>query len=204
MSNSQEQYFCKSWHFLPQNGCERCLRNRSLTRTRTRVTTGTGRSSAASPPPSASTSARTISGLPPSPARRGLVQFWQIHKAIWTNTLSNLDKYIKQFGQIHFAFWPEGVIDCNSVLKLTFAGLWPGNTAVLRGGAETTADYSKAKKAVCPGRAEEQQVLGEEVQKQRGCKEVARSSSSEGKSDRDASAIPWGREHSVERGGGAS
>ena len=48
--------------------------------------------------------------------------------AILTNILSNLDnsnldKYIKQFGQIHFAFWPEGVIDCNSVLKLTFAGL---------------------------------------------------------------------------------
>ena len=34
----------------------------------------TNKTQVGSPPPSASTSARTISGLPPSPARRGLVQ----------------------------------------------------------------------------------------------------------------------------------
>ena len=32
-----------------------------------------------------------------------ILQFWQIHFAIWTNTLCNLDRYILQFGQMQFA-----------------------------------------------------------------------------------------------------
>ena len=64
---------CYNWHFLPQSGCERCRRNPSLTTMTMRVTRVTGKSLAASPPPSASTSARTTSGLPPSLARRGWV-----------------------------------------------------------------------------------------------------------------------------------
>ena len=32
-----------------------------------------------------------------------ILQFGQIHLAIWTNTFLNLDKYIFKFGQIYFA-----------------------------------------------------------------------------------------------------
>ena len=32
-----------------------------------------------------------------------ILQFGQIHFAMWTNTFSNLNKYICQFGQTHFA-----------------------------------------------------------------------------------------------------
>ena len=84
-----------------------------------------------------------------------------------------------------------------------FAGLWPCNPAVLGGGVEAATDNSKAEKAVCPGRAEEQQVLGEEVQEQRGSQEVPRGSSPEGKPDRHESAVPRGGEHRAQGGGGA-
>ena len=88
-------------------------------------------------------------------------------------------------------------------LSFPFAGLWPCNPAVLGGGVEAATDNSKAEKAVCPGRAEEQQVLGEEVQEQRGSQEVPRGSSPEGKPDRHESALPRGGEHRAQGGGGA-
>ena len=34
-----------------------------------------------------------------------ILQFGQIHLAIWTNTFGNLDKHIWQFGEIHLAIW---------------------------------------------------------------------------------------------------
>ena len=50
------------------------------------------------------------------------MQFRQIHFAIWTNTLSNLDKYIKQFRQIDLAIWTN--VFCNVDIAAQDSYFW--------------------------------------------------------------------------------
>ena len=40
-----------------------------------------------------------------APFQKYIFQYQQIHLAIWTNILCNLEKYILLLGQIHFAIW---------------------------------------------------------------------------------------------------
>ena len=60
----------------------------------------------------------------------------------------------------------------------------------------------EAEEAVCAWRAEEQQVLGQAVQEQRGSQAVARGQETQGEPDCDAGPIPGGGKHRTQGRGG--
>ena len=62
--------------------------------------------------------------------------------------------------------------------------------------------HQEAEEAVCPRRVEEQQVLGQAIQEQRGSQAVARGEEAQGEPDRDAGPLPRGGEHRPQGRGG--